>query len=132
MAQDTEPFTNIEARIQHLQDSIAQHSQQLKSRASRLKDDLQDELAPEEIIRKYPLQSAAASLIAGVLTGKFIRAVVTPSTRSHEKSIENRPSEFKTALSDIGVDILRSGKDLAFTYFRHYLDNRINNEKNHS
>ncbi len=129
MKQDTEPLTTIESRIQDLQESIEQRRQHLKTRATRLKDDLQDELAPEEIIRKYPLQTAAASLLAGILTGKFIRAVVTPSGRQPQKNIQEKPSEFKAALGDIGVDILRSGKDLAFTYLRHHLDNRIKSGK---
>ncbi len=128
MDKKTEPLKSIETRIHELENSIHEREKHLKERAGEFTKELQEELSPAELVKKYPFQTTGASLILGFLTGKVTRSILSPSPRIKvETSTEpkSEPSEFKSALASIGVDVLRSGKDLAFNYLKHYMDNKI-------
>ncbi|PWW82255.1 hypothetical protein CR164_04380 [Prosthecochloris marina] len=128
MEKKAEPLKNIEARIHELENSIHERERQLKERAGQFKKELQAELSPTELIRKYPLQTTGASLLFGFFSGKIIRAIVShPSHASAEPAAQskNEPSELKSAVASIGIDVLRSSKDLAFSYLKHYLDSKM-------
>ncbi|MBO8091944.1 MAG: hypothetical protein J7D60_01360 [Prosthecochloris sp.] len=124
MTGKTEHINSIEERLHELEESITRRQKELKERAVLLKEGLHDELSPEELVRKYPFQLTAASLLAGFITGKAIRAISGPPAPT-APARTTEPSEFRSALGNIGADILHSGKDLAFTYLRYYLDRKI-------
>lgn len=128
MERKAEPLKNIEARIQELENSIHEREKQLRERAGRLKKELQEELAPAELVKKYPLQTTGLSLLFGFFTGKIIRSIISPSRRTDAQPAsppQKEPSELKNAVASIGVDVLRSGKDLAFNYLKHYMDKKM-------
>ena len=132
MDKKTEPLKSIEARIHELEDNIHEREKQLKERAGQFKKELQEELSPAELVKKYPLQTTGASMLFGFLAGKVMRSILSPSPRAKVETVteqKNEPSEFKSALASIGVDVLRSGKDLAFNYLKHYMDNKIKPDK---
>ncbi len=132
MGKKVEPLKNIEARIHELENSIHEREQQLKERAGRFKEELQEEMSPVELIKKYPLQLSGVSLAIGFLAAKIVRAVMTPSSRKSTQPAskpKSETSELKSAMSSIGIDVLRSGKDLAFNYLKHYLDNKMKSGK---
>ncbi len=128
MEKKAEPLKHIEARIHELEQSIHEREKQLKDRAGQFKKELQEELSPEELVKKYPLQTTGASLVFGFLAGKILRSVISPSSHTNAQPAskpKSESSELKNAVASIGIDVLRSGKDLAFSYLKHYLDNRI-------
>ncbi|WP_294345051.1 hypothetical protein [Prosthecochloris sp.] len=132
MEKKAEPLKNIEKRIHELEDSIHERERQLKERAGQFKKELQAELSPTEFVRKYPLQTTGASLLLGFFSGKIIRSIVShPSPASTKPAAQpkSEPSELKSAVASIGVDVLRSSKDLAFNYLKHYLDNKMKSGK---
>ena len=128
MEKKAEPLKNIEARIQELENSIHEREKQLRERAGLFKKELQEELAPAELVKKYPFQTTGLSLLFGFFAGKIIRSIVSPSPRANVQPSsppQKEPSELKNAVASIGVDVLRSGKDLAFNYLKHYMDKKI-------
>lgn len=132
MEKKAEPLKNIEARIHELEQSIHEREQQLKDRAGQFKKELQEEFSPEELVKKYPLQTTGASLVFGFLAGKVLQSVISPSSHNNAQPAskpKSESSELKSAVASIGIDILRSGKDLAFNYLKHYLDNRVKSGK---
>ncbi len=132
MEKKAEHLKSIDARIRELEQSIQEREAELKQRAGRFREELQAGLAPEEIVRKYPLQTAGGSLFAGFLAGKILRSILSPSPRKAAPppdAARNEPSGLRNALGTLGIDVLRSGKDLAFTYLKHYLDNRIKSKQ---
>ena len=132
MEKNTEPLKNVETRIEELESNIHEREAQLKNRAGEFKKELQKELSPEEVVKKYPLQSTGISLLCGVLAGIVVRAVVSqPSEKNIQQAmhLKSEPSELKSAIGSIGIDALRSGKDLAFNYLKYYLDNKIQQKK---
>ncbi len=132
MDKKTEPLKNIEARIHELEDSIHEREKQLKERAGQFKKELQEEFSPAELVKKYPFQTTGASLLFGFLAGKVMRSIVSPASRTSAQPVsqpKSEPSELKSAVASIGVDVLRSSKDLAFNYLKYYMDNKIKSGK---
>jgi len=115
----------IQARIEDLQNTIAEKEEQIRDRARQLKEDLQTELSPEEIVRKHPFETAGAVLAAGFMIGRALK----PSSRKIRTATAAQPvqpsSSVRSAMGSIGIDILRSAKDLGFTYLQRYLDRKI-------
>ncbi|MBM3423840.1 MAG: hypothetical protein FJY09_11450 [Chlorobi bacterium] len=115
----------IHARIEDLQNTIAEKEEQIRDRARQLKEDLQTELSPEEIVRKHPFETAGAVLAVGFMIGRALK----PSSRKIRTAPAAQPvhtsSPARTAMGSIGIDILRSAKDLGFTYLQRYLDRKI-------
>lgn len=124
-----EHLDGIQARIEDLQNTIAEKEEQIRQRARHLKEDLQAELSPVEVIKKHPLEAAGAVLAVGFLFGRALKPSRKPSriTTADMPSVPPvyHPSTVKNAMGTIGVDILRSAKDLGFTYLQRYLDRKI-------
>ncbi len=123
-----EPFVGIQARIEELQDTIAEKEEQIKTRARILKEELKEEISPVKFIRQHPFEFAGTSFVAGLLLTRALRSPRRASAQG-ERPLTN-PSQFipaqgKTALSAIGLEVLRSVKDLGFTYLQRYLDKKI-------
>ena len=119
---------SIQARIEELQNTIAEKEEQIKNRTSRLKHDLEAELSPMNIVRKYPFNAAGATFIAGLLLSKALRGNRTNSTplqQAISSPTNLLPSQHKSAWSTIGLEALRSAKDLGFTYLQRYIDKKF-------
>ena len=120
-----EPLDGIQARIEDLQNTIAEKEEQIRERAKQLKEDLQTELSPGEIVRKHPFEVAGAVLAVGFMIGRALK----PSSRKSRSIPAEQPvylqSSFSSPMRSIGMDILRSAKDLGFTYLQRYLDRKI-------
>ncbi len=128
MTNKTEPLKSTEAKIEELETLIRDREEQLRKRTGHFKKELQQELSPEELIRRYPFQTTGGSLLFGFLTGKLIRALLSRQPRQHtetETSRQKESSELKSALGSIGIELLRSGKDIAISYLKHSLDKKI-------
>ncbi|MEI6758319.1 MAG: hypothetical protein FDX18_08205 [Chlorobium sp.] len=119
---------SIQARIEELQNTISEKEEQIKKRASRLKNDLEAELSPMNIVRKYPFNAAGATFIAGLLLTKALKGNSTNSA-AFQQTISTptnlQPSQHKSAWSTIGLEALRSAKDLGFTYLQRYIDKKF-------
>lgn len=130
MTTKNDPLHSIQARIEELQNAIAEKEEQIKKRTSRLKDDLEAELSPVQIVRKHPLQAVGATFFIGFL---FTRALSVRRKRSSTPLLPkpfassecSRPQQGESALYTIGVDVLRSAKDLGFSYLQRYIDKKI-------
>lgn len=120
-----ETLDGIEARIEDLQNTITEKEEQIRQRARQLKEDLQTGLSPEEIIRKHPFESAGTVLVVGLMIGRALK----PSSGKGRPAPLTQPvqqhSTLKSTMSSIGIEILRSTKDLGFTYLQRYLDRKI-------
>ncbi len=128
MTTTNEPLVGIQARIEELQNTIAEKEEQIKTRARKLKEGLQEEISPTKFIRRHPFETVGTSFLAGLLITTALRSHRSPSAQ--EEGQLNTTSQFiptqgKTALSAIGLEVLRSVKDLGFTYLQRYLDNKI-------
>lgn len=133
MGTKTEHLNSIESRIRELENNITRRQQQLLERAETFRSDLQNEFSPEEIIRRYPLQSTLASATAGFIVARAVKAVAGPNKAKPTQpasSVESKPrSELSSAMGSLAVEVLHSGKDLAFSYLKAYLDEKIKAKK---
>ncbi|MBV5329418.1 MAG: hypothetical protein JZU65_17640 [Chlorobium sp.] len=128
MITNNEPLNSIEARIEELHNTIAEKEEQIKTRTRQLKDDIQTELDPATVVRRHPFEIAGSIFVTGILIGRSVKSMMGPS-RKHQSNTasasDSVPAKAPTQLSVLGIDILRSVKDLGFTYLTHYLDKKI-------
>ncbi len=132
MEKKVDPLKNIDARVHELEHTIHEREKQLKDRTTDFKKEFREQVSPEKLIRKYPFQSTGVSLLAGVLAGKVLRSILSPSPSKKKEPApakKGETAELKHAITSIGIDALRSTKDLAFTYFKHYLENKMKSGK---
>ncbi len=124
MTTKNEPLRGIQARIEELQNTISEKEGEIKSRAQHLKDDLKAELAPVEMVKKYPLIAAGTTFLATLI---LTRALTGNRSYASQAKPECSPSptQSRGALYSIGIDILRSAKDLGFNYLQRYIDSKI-------
>ncbi len=128
MTTKNEHLSSIQARIEELQNTIEEKEAQIKARGRHLKEELEDELSPAELVRKHPLQAAGLSFLTGVLLARALkgnRARRSAANTEACTTIEAAPSPTSSALAAIGLDVLRSVKDLGFSYLQRYIDNII-------
>jgi len=129
MITQNEPLIAIQARIEELQSTITEKEQQIKARAITLKEDLQEKLSMENIVRQHPFQAAGITFVAGLLLTKTLRARNTPSLlverTQHPAPSHHLSEQSKTAFSSIGFEVLRSMKDIGVTYLQRYLEKKI-------
>jgi cysteine sulfinate desulfinase/cysteine desulfurase-like protein len=128
MTTTNEPLAGIEARIEELHSTITEKEAQIKARTMKLKEEIEMELSPVELVRKHPFPTTGVIFIAGLLLGKTLRNLggsSAPSNPAACTSAECLPSHNKSALSAIGIEALRSAKDLGFTYLQRYIDKKI-------
>ncbi len=128
MTTTNEPLASIQARIEELQNTISEKEAQIKARTRKLKEEIQTELSPVKLVKKYPFPATAITFVAGLLIGKALRGssqASTPSGQTACPPMERVPSEQKSALSAIGLEALRSAKDLGFACLQRYIDKKI-------
>ncbi|NTU54226.1 MAG: hypothetical protein HGA97_11150 [Chlorobiaceae bacterium] len=134
MTTANEQIRNIQSRIDELEQTISDRSDQIKSRTNQLKEDLREELSPLEIIRKHPLESVGITFITGIVAGRGFKSVLGPKRRCTAKSKtavtefhhEKQPSPVGVAIGAIGVELLHTARDLAITWIK----NRVVEKKN--
>ena len=129
MTTPNEPIVGIQARIEELQNTITEKEEQIKMRTRKLAANLKEEISPENIIRKHPGKAASAAFLAGLLLTRTLRGYGNPSIRvehtQHAAPSHHISTQSKTALSTIGFEVLRSVKDIGFTYLQRYLEKKI-------
>jgi hypothetical protein len=130
MTTTNEPLTGIQARIEELQNTIAEKETQIKARGHQLKEEIGAELSPVELVRKHPFPATALLFVAGLQLGKTLRSGMAssasvPAAVTISPSVEHAPSPRKGALSTFGLEVLRSAKDLGFTYLQRYIDKKF-------
>ncbi len=128
MTTTNEPLVGIQARIEELQNTISEKEEQIKTRARKMKEGLQEEISPTKFIKQHPFEAVGTTFLAGLLLTKALSGLRRPSVKGEDSlptSPQLIPSQSKTALSTIGLEVLRSVKDLGFTYLQRYLDKKI-------
>jgi hypothetical protein len=132
MTTGNEHLKSIQSRIEELEQTISEKTEQIKTRTQHLKEDIQTELTPVEMVRKHPLEVTGATFVAGFLLARFVGGLFGSKPKrvvEHTTYVDAKPSAVKTALGSIGIELLHSGKDLGLTYLRHYLDDKMKKPK---
>ncbi len=128
MTTTNEPLDGIQARIEELQKSIANREAQIKARTRKLKEEIEAELSPVKIVEKHPFAVTTVFFAAGLLLGKAVRgkkstsAPIRPVTCAQG---ERSASRSESALSAIGLEALRSAKELGFACLQRYIEKKI-------
>ncbi len=123
-----EPLDGIQARIEELQKSIAKREEQIKAKTRKLKEEIEAELSPVRIVEKYPFVVTTVVFAAGLLLGKAVRGTrrsSAPMGQVHCAPVERAPSRGENALSAIGLEALRSAKELGFACLQRYIEKKI-------
>ncbi len=125
-----EPLASIQARIDELQNTITEKEAQIKARARKLKTDIEAELSPVKLVKKYPFPATGIMFVTGLLIGRALRGSSnandsTPAVQKDCSSVEYLPTSQKSAMSTIGLEALRSAKDLGFACLQRYIDKKI-------
>lgn len=132
MTTANDPIKSIQSRIDELEQTITERGEDIRARARQLKNDLEEELSPMELVRKHPVESAGLSLVTGILAGRIVKSLVTPKRR---RIVETRPgiepqpaitgspkekqnSQLRVALGAIGIELLHTAKDLSVTWLK--------------
>jgi ElaB/YqjD/DUF883 family membrane-anchored ribosome-binding protein len=126
---------SIQARIDELEHTISERGEQIRNRTSQIKEELKDELSPEELIRKHPFEAVGGALFTGLVVGKAIRSLFggrsrkrlpEPSVRTEEvhHSGKQLPVAVKAALATVGAEALHAGQDLAVSWLRNYIEEK--------
>jgi len=124
-----EPLAAIQARREELHHTITEKEEQITMRTREFAATLKREISPVNIIRKHPVKAASAAFLSGLLLTRALPGKSCHSTRVEYRE-QSAPSHLiatpsKTALSTIGYELLRSVKDLGFTYLQRYLEKKI-------
>ena len=124
MTTKNEPLNVIQARIEELQNTIAEKEDQIRSRALHLSDSIKEELAPMQIVKKYPFQAAGITFVTGLVLTRTLRGSKRAPSTEQSDCYSVQPQR-NSALYTIGLDVLRSAKDLGFSYLQKYIDSKI-------
>ncbi len=128
MTTTNEPLAGIQARINELQNTIAQREAQIKARTQKLKEEIEAELSPVKFVKKHPFPAAALIFTAGLLLGRSMKRPKNTSLPVRQEACapaECSPSRSESALSVIGLEVLRAAKELGFASLRRYIEKKI-------
>ena len=129
MITQNEPLAAIQARREELHHTITERKEQIAMRAEELVTKLKKEVSPITLIKKHPGKAACAAFLSGLLLTKAFGGHRTPSAgmeyREQYTPPPFLPTPGKTALSAIGFELLRSVKDIGFSYLQRYLEKKI-------
>jgi hypothetical protein len=128
MTTKNDPLPSIQARIEELQNTITEKEEKIKNRTRQLKDELETELSPVEFVRRHPFNAAGITFVAGVLLARALKGGRNTSgpVRIDTPAVSDScSSQNKSALASIGFEVLRTAKDLGFTYLQRYIDKKI-------
>ncbi|NTW49029.1 MAG: hypothetical protein HGB19_04705 [Chlorobiales bacterium] len=123
---------DIESRKRSLEDQINQRQEEISRRATHLKDEIEDRLRPEEIIRKHPVAAMGVTFGAGFLLARLI----TGGSHQHSPAQQSAPRSGKhvsNLMSDMTYDFLSAAKDMALGYAVDYasqlIQSKLENKK---
>ncbi|MEI8032798.1 MAG: hypothetical protein WCH05_05600 [Chlorobiaceae bacterium] len=128
MTTKNEQLHSIQARIEELQNTIEEKEAQLKTRGRHLREELEGELSPDKLIRNHPFQAIGLSFVAGLLVTRALKGKKSRRPAATGEActvVEAAPSATSTALAGIGLEVLRSAKDLGIGYLQRYIDRKI-------
>jgi ElaB/YqjD/DUF883 family membrane-anchored ribosome-binding protein len=128
MTTTNEPLAGIQARIEELQNNIAEKEAQIKARTRKLKEEIETELSPVKLVKKYPFPATGITFVAGLLIGRAIsgsRSASAPAVQKACAALEHSPSNQRSALSTIGIEALHSAKELGFACLQRYIDKKF-------
>jgi len=126
MTTENDPIKSIQSRIDELEHTISERGEKIKERTLQLKEDLQDELSPMELIKKNPVEATGISFVSGIVAGRVIRSLFStkrqPAAKTSPATPQNsqasQPSPVAVAAGAIGVEMLHVVKDLAVTWLK--------------
>ena len=129
MTTKNDSLPGIQARIEELQNAIKEKEATIKARTRHLKEELETELSPVEFVKRHPLGAtgtvfAAAFLLTRAMKGRKLPPDMAKSNSSRKEQY-SCSSPNTTALTSLGLDVLRSVKDLGFNYLQRYIDKKI-------
>jgi hypothetical protein len=127
MTTANDPIKSIQSRIDELEQTISERGEHIKARTTQLKEEIQEELSPAELIRKHPLEAAGVSLVTGIVLGRAIRGIVSPSHKSpavSSSAADKQHSTFRATIGVIGVELLNTAKDLGIAWIRNYIEEK--------
>ena len=134
MSNAHDPIKNIQSRIDELEQTIADRGEQIKERTRQLKEDLQEELSPVEMLRRHPLEATGASFVTGIVAGRVIRSLVSPKrqpatiapqTPPAPQATQPRPaSPIAVAAGAIGAELLHAAKDMAVAWLKSQVESK--------
>ena len=128
MSPINEPLSSIQARVEELQSTIAEKEEHIKASARHFKDELKEEVSPLRLVRRYPLQSVGVAALAGVALGRRLRrgnrassvVAAAPVVQSNVLL-----STTQTLLSVVGMELMRSLKEIGLSYLKQYIEKKI-------
>ena len=134
MSNAHDPIKNIQSRIDELEQTIADRGEQIKERTRQLKEDLQEELSPVEMLRRHPLEATGASFVTGIVAGRVIRSLVSPKRQPATVAPQIQPapqtyqakpaSPIAVAVSAIGAELLHAAKDMAVAWLKSQVESK--------
>lgn len=128
-----DPIKNIQSRIDELEQTISDRGEQIKARTRQLKEDLQEELSPVEMLRRHPLEATGVSFVTGLVAGRVIRSLFSPkrqsasveTTQTRPETYQPRqPSPIAVAAGAVGAELLHVAKDLAVTWLKSQVESK--------
>ena len=134
MSNAHDPIKNIQSRIDELEQTIADRGEQIKERTRQLKEDLQEELSPVEMLRRHPLEATGASFVTGIVAGRVIRSLVSPKRQPATIAPQIQPapqtyqakpaSPIAVAAGAIGAELLHAAKDMAVAWLKSQVESK--------
>ncbi|RXK84319.1 hypothetical protein EST62_09705 [Chlorobaculum sp. 24CR] len=130
MTTANDPIKNIQSRIDELEETISERGDQIRERTRQLKEDLQEELSPVEMLKRHPVEAAGVSFVTGIVAGRIIRSLFFRKTGDcapasqpqvhaapHTTQVK-QPSPAGVAAGAIGVELLHTFRDLGITWLK--------------
>jgi len=133
MTTANDPIKNIQSRIDELEQTISDKGKQIRERTRQLKEDMEEELSPMELIRKHPLEATGISFVTGIIAGRMIRSILSPRSNPvktavvipHNATVK-QPSAVSSAIGAIGIELLHTAKDLGISWIRNHFEVKKN------
>jgi hypothetical protein len=122
MTTPNEPLHTIQVRIDELQATIAEKEEQIKQRATKLKDDLKNELSPAQLVKHHPFVAVGTTFVGGFFIGRTLSGY----KHHHHTATPTTPAIGNSFLATIGAEVVRSLKDVGIAYLHRYFDKKKN------
>lgn len=113
----SDPIERLESKKAELENLISEKTEQIQQRATNLKNEIEDRVNPEEIIRNNPVTSVGVSFGIGFVIGSIIKRS-SKSDNHTTKSAQNHPKNYSEKnlsrfISEFTYDVFDAFKDLA-------------------
>jgi ElaB/YqjD/DUF883 family membrane-anchored ribosome-binding protein len=126
MTTANDQLRSIQSRVDELEQTISDRGEQIKARATQLKEEIREELAPLEILRKHPMEAAGVSFVTGLLAGRLMKSAMGP--KRHRTPVVHpdvapapqtpQTSPLGVAVGALGIELLHAARDLAVTWLK--------------